>query len=157
MRPVWILLGRILYPLSWPARVVYVRLGNDRTRLVIVSQGKVLMLKNWLGKGKWDLPGGGLHRGEHPVEGAIRELQEETGLRIPAGELEFLGKFTTRGPMQRYEMACYLVRLPTPTKAIPGYPEVIETAWLPLDDLLKSDTISPDTREILEKRAGTHL
>jgi ADP-ribose pyrophosphatase YjhB (NUDIX family) len=30
--------------------------------------------------GAWTLPGGGIHFGEHPEAGALRELQEETGL-----------------------------------------------------------------------------
>ena len=30
--------------------------------------------------GAWTLPGGGIHHGEHPEEGALRELHEETGL-----------------------------------------------------------------------------
>jgi 8-oxo-dGTP diphosphatase len=30
--------------------------------------------------GSWTLPGGGIEFGEHPEAGAIRELQEETGL-----------------------------------------------------------------------------
>ena len=31
--------------------------------------------------GKWTLPGGGIEFGEDPRDGALRELQEETGLR----------------------------------------------------------------------------
>lgn len=39
--------------------------------------------------GKWTLPGGGLDFGEDPRDGALRELEEETGLR---GEIqEILG------------------------------------------------------------------
>jgi ADP-ribose pyrophosphatase YjhB (NUDIX family) len=30
--------------------------------------------------GAWTLPGGGIDHGEHPEEGALRELHEETGL-----------------------------------------------------------------------------
>ena len=35
----------------------------------------------------WFTPGGGLEPGESPAEGAVRELAEESGLRLEPGEL----------------------------------------------------------------------
>lgn len=35
----------------------------------------------------WSLPAGLLDRGERPVDGCVRELAEETGLRLPAEEM----------------------------------------------------------------------
>lgn len=32
--------------------------------------------------GRWTLPGGGLHHGERPVDGLVREMGEETGLTV---------------------------------------------------------------------------
>jgi 8-oxo-dGTP pyrophosphatase MutT (NUDIX family) len=48
----------------------------------------------------WCFPGGGLEEGEEPVDGAVRELAEETGVVLDAGELTDLGGFvlaTDRG------------------------------------------------------------
>ena len=44
----------------------------------------------------WTLPGGGLNFGEDPVEGAEREVLEETGLRVIVDRL--LGSFVSPFP-----------------------------------------------------------
>ena len=45
-------------------------------------------------KGRWDIPGGFLEVGEHPLDGLRRELHEETGLDVEP--LEFLGVWMDR-------------------------------------------------------------
>lgn len=48
-------------------------------------RGDTLMI---LRNGRWDLPKGHLERGETPIEGAMREVREETGLtRLETGEM----------------------------------------------------------------------
>lgn len=51
---------------------------NDQILLVRVAPGYAAV-------GQWTLPGGGLNFGEDPSDGALRELEEETGL---TGEIE---------------------------------------------------------------------
>jgi 8-oxo-dGTP diphosphatase len=57
--------------------------------IIVVRDGRLLLGKriNVYGAGTWALPGGHLEHGEKLVDGATRELLEETGL-IPEG-LEF--------------------------------------------------------------------
>jgi ADP-ribose pyrophosphatase YjhB (NUDIX family) len=49
-----------------------------------VEDGRILLCRiasgHWSGVGEWTLPGGGLDFGESPRDGALRELNEETGL-----------------------------------------------------------------------------
>jgi ADP-ribose pyrophosphatase YjhB (NUDIX family) len=49
-----------------------------------VDEGRILLSRiapgYWSGVGEWTLPGGGLDFGEAPRDGALRELEEETGL-----------------------------------------------------------------------------
>lgn len=55
-------------------------------------EGKVLLLRKargLFGEGKWNAPGGKLLRGENPSTGAVREMYEETGLKV--GGLSFYG------------------------------------------------------------------
>ncbi len=51
--------------------------------------------------GMWTLPGGGLDFGEHPAEGMVREVFEETGLHVrPIGlaDLDSISGLSPDGP-----------------------------------------------------------
>lgn len=63
---------------------------------VVEGDGRVLLVRRAVEpfKGCWDLPGGFLEEGEHPLEGLRRELREETGLEVEP--LEFLGAWMDR-------------------------------------------------------------
>lgn len=52
---------------------------------VVIQSGHILLIQRGHapGKGLWALPGGHLNNNERFLEGAIRELREETGLKIP--------------------------------------------------------------------------
>ncbi|HTT59517.1 MAG TPA: NUDIX hydrolase [Acidimicrobiales bacterium] len=50
--------------------------------LVVVRWGQRVLLGFNAGREQWELPGGALESGESPHEAAIRELAEETGIRV---------------------------------------------------------------------------
>jgi 8-oxo-dGTP pyrophosphatase MutT (NUDIX family) len=54
--------------------------------LIFDEAGRVLLV-NPTYKPGWEIPGGYLHPGETPSEGAARELKEELGLTTPIGRL----------------------------------------------------------------------
>src|SRR5207253_5032916 len=78
----------------------YVLYVNPRPAVcaVVVEGDRVMLVRRAVEprRGCWDLPGGFLERGEHPVEGLRREMQEETGLEIEI--LEPLGFFLDTYP-----------------------------------------------------------
>lgn len=45
------------------------------------EEGQILLQKR-ADNGRWGLPGGGIEPGEEPAEAAVREVYEETGLRV---------------------------------------------------------------------------
>jgi ADP-ribose pyrophosphatase YjhB (NUDIX family) len=77
----------------------FVAYGNPvptATAVCVDERGRVLLGKRALepDKGLWDLPGGFVDEGEHPVEALHRELEEETSLEIAPGD--FLGVWMDR-------------------------------------------------------------
>ena len=63
------------------------RIMNDEfligvTGVIFNKKNEVLLLKHTYRQTEWSLPGGYLKSGEHPKEGLIREVFEETGFTI---------------------------------------------------------------------------
>lgn len=56
---------------------------------VVIRDGRALLIRRGSEplKGEWSIPGGMLELGETIVEGVVRELAEETGLRVRVLEL----------------------------------------------------------------------
>jgi 8-oxo-dGTP diphosphatase len=98
----------------------------------------------------WSIPKGKLAPGETPIEGALREVHEETGYRVqpgrPLGEIRYLKK--SRGGAREKVVHYWAMR------AVGGgfspSPEVDEMRWVPLDDAHELVTRATD-REVLER------
>jgi 8-oxo-dGTP pyrophosphatase MutT (NUDIX family) len=61
--------------------------------VVIFSDRRELLLCHVTGHDHWDLPKGGARPGESPLQAALRETREETGLDLCAQALVELGRF----------------------------------------------------------------
>jgi len=83
---------------------------------VVVKDGRVLLVRRGHepSKGQWSLPGGMLELGEGLMAGAVREVEEETGLLVEVVELvELLDRIHRDGERVRYHyvIADYLCRV----------------------------------------------
>ena len=64
--------------------------------ILILNPQRELLLCHVTGQDHWDLPKGGQHDGETPLQSALRETREETGLELEAAALLELGRYDYR-------------------------------------------------------------
>ena len=73
--------------------VEYANSKPTASAVIVDDDGRVMLSKRAVepAAGKWDLPGGFIEEGEHPLECLHRELREEAGIGLR--DTEFIGAF----------------------------------------------------------------
>lgn len=112
----------------------YLRIGS-RTRVVVVAEGKILMVKGWIGLGEWGLPGGGVHRKESTKRGAVREVYEETGVWLKPEQLHKLTAFTAAPYGLRFRCVSFWVELPKKPITREQNIEIAAVAWFTPEEI----------------------
>jgi ADP-ribose pyrophosphatase YjhB (NUDIX family) len=74
--------------------------------VVLDAQGRVLLVRHGYNPG-WRLPGGGVGRGEPPVEAVLRELREEVGLT--GGSASFVSLHSRKAGWATMVVALYRI------------------------------------------------
>jgi len=97
---------RIAYRLAYPVAKLWWRVvGAEGVRIAIWCNGRVLTVHHSYKLGL-QMPGGGLKRGEHPSQAAIRELQEELSITVqPAQVARVLSAPSPYGLVHLYEIS----------------------------------------------------
>lgn len=89
--------------------------------------------------GQWALPGGRIDPGEDPVAAALREMDEEIGVRVgPEHVIGLLDDYTTRSG---YCMTPVVVWAGADATATPNPDEVAQVFRIPLADTLAGDFV----------------
>ena len=127
-------LGRIAYWCAWPGLFVFLR-NSERTRAVIAHGDEILVVRSWLSDGRWELPGGGLHRGEAIRRGTLREIREETGLTLRHEQLRFLGQAEARSHGFGFLVHTYAVELKKKPQLTRQRHEIARVSWVDWHDL----------------------
>ena len=78
--------------------------------VVILNRERELLLCHVTGQNHWDLPKGGIDPDETPLEAALRETREESGLRLQADALRDLGRFAYTNKKNLHLFACLMPR-----------------------------------------------
>ncbi|HEV7577821.1 MAG TPA: NUDIX domain-containing protein [Caldimonas sp.] len=79
--------------------------------VVVLLESRELLLCHVTGQRHWDLPKGGIHVGEAPIEAALRETHEETGLTLAADALLDIGRHVYTARKDLHLFACLSHRI----------------------------------------------
>lgn len=143
LKPLYRLHVRLFRPLTLGVRAI-----------VLDRQGRVLLVRHSYVDG-WYLPGGGVERGETSLSAVTRELDEEAGILLKAGERpEQLGFFANFREFKSDHVVLYLIK-PTQYESVARVSfEIADYGFYAIDDLPKTTT--PSTRaRLLEFNSGT--
>lgn len=101
---------------------------------MVIKEGKFLGVKHCFGTNRWNLPGGGVKKGESYKAAAIRELHEELGITVqPRDVYELVGVKTYQESGHFLRYAIYVVTLQSDVPTHHNH-EICEVAWLSLGD-----------------------
>ena len=108
-------------------------------RCYLIKDNKVVVTKYKEGNkkfGYYDIPGGKIEEGENPEQTAIREMKEETGLKV--GNLKYKGNMIIEYPNRIFDFDVFI------TNESEGKPQEFEentSEWIEINELLQKEKI----------------
>lgn len=110
----------------------------------IEHDGKFLLLRRHLHKAngdKWGLPAGKMDVGENTKQAVLREIKEETGLKLSETHLIYFDSLYVRDGAFDIEWHMFSTQLDTPVSIKVNPEEHLEYRWVSPNEALQMDLI----------------
>ena len=141
--------GNIIFYLIWPGLFFYIY-NSSRCRIIIIRDNQLLLVKNWIGPREYTLPGGGFRKNETPMNAAVREIMEETGIKLKTKSLTKLKPvFQTTEKKLKYNCYSYIARINKEAKVIRQKFEISEIKWVNLKEVISKYPLGSTSKELI--------
>ena len=119
---------------------------TEGVKCIVADGGRVLFVRHTYGnRSAWEIPGGGLHRGEAPEAAVRREMREELGIELV--DVREVGRVEVAGSHKRTLLHCFAGG----TGGVPlrlEAAEIAEARWAPPDTPPRP--LGPDAAVLLD-------
>ena len=117
---------------------------RERVRIIVINSDKVLLVRPVIGVRKWELPGGMPRHGESLKAAIVRELHEETGVKVGQANVKFVVEYLRPYPMHVHEAHV------SSDKIRKNMLEIRDARWFSLSEL-PADTV-PYIKSLLKEK-----
>lgn len=110
--------------------------GKVAVKVLLVRDGRLLIIRDAKDAEIWELPGGRLNEGEQPQDAARRECLEELGVDVSLSRLVYAETFVHSREQKCHLLLAYEARMqPSNQEILVPSKEIAEAKWVNSDEV----------------------